>query len=121
MKNKNMNLKQLTLVAILNVSFITPAMEVSTPENHFDLLPSDLLLPILTQEKHRYPWQKFKYVRQFACICKSWYNTVSNTDVIARMLTIPPMHCAAMMNEPEKIIELKLAGHSPCAPDEQGC
>src|SRR3990167_5189763 len=102
-------------------SIACPMEHAAVHTNHFSTLPDELLRVVLAQKVHQYPWENFINARQLGRTCKQWYNAVADNDTLAQACNIPPMHCAAMMNDATKIIELKLAGHSPLAPDAQRC
>src|ERR1041384_94405 len=115
-----MQIAQLLFLTSLVIFSNVFSMDLTTEINYFNSIPTDLLPIILIRnDHHQYPWQNFIHASQLKHVCKAWYEVVANTDTLAQILSIPPMHCAAMMNNPNKIIELKLSGHSPLAPDSQ--
>lgn len=111
-----MPIKQLLCLTLLTTAFSSLSMELV---NYFDTI-SDLLPTILIQKDHQYPWQNFIRAWKLKSVCKKWCEIIGRTKKLAQTLNIPPMHRAAMMNNPDKIIRLKLAGHSPLAPDIHG-
>jgi len=111
---------QLFFVISLAFSSCAFAMDAVTVRNHFEDLPIDTLPSILIREDHEYPWQNFIHTCKSRQVCKSWLAVVPDHDGLRQRCNIPLMHYAAMMNNPDKIIELKFAGHSPCAPDPRG-
>ena len=104
----------------LIVSFCMFPMDVINYKNHFEDLPTELLPSILIREDHKYTWQNFIHACELGLVCKSWHAAVVDHNSLRQRYNILPMHYAAMMNNPDKIIELKFAGHSPCAPDRKG-
>jgi len=84
------------------------------------LAPELFKIILKKQKSSQYPWKNFSYISQLGQVCKQWYSFVSDHDTLTQILNIPPMHYAAMMDDAKKIIELKLAGHSPLAPDKHG-
>ncbi len=113
-KGALMHIKQLLCLTLITIIVNSYCMD---KENHFKKLPKELLPTILIQKDNQYPWRNFINAWKLKNVCKEWQEAIGRAKKLAKALSIPAMHCAAMMNRPNEIIKLKLGGHSPLAPD----
>lgn len=88
----------------------------------YDLIPgfpNDVSRNILREKVYKKPWKNFDHLLQLKTVCKAWEQSIGTKEQITAILDIPPLHYAAMTNDAQKIVQLKLQGDSILAPDTQ--
>ena len=90
-------------------------------DGDLSVLPQDLWLQHIFTIRHcQYPWQDIGWILEFRTVCKRWYLTLIDINVIAQMLHILPLHFAAALGRSDEIIKLTLEGASLLEPDDEG-
>lgn len=101
----------------------TETQEITNTTSLFEQLPENITYTILTQMHYPYPWKNITHACKLKEVCHSWNNILSDTDKVAQILQIPAMHLLMLKgheNIIDKIIKLKLKGHSIIEPDYCG-
>jgi ankyrin repeat protein len=74
---------------------------------------------IATHAASQCPWDDFDRLLELRTVSKRWNKIIGDKQKIAKILNIPPMHCAAMTGDIQEIFELKDKGFSISEPDKR--